>query len=97
MNLYTTDPLNPDSDGDYLVDGEEVNLYGSDPNHDDTGDLAPRGNPDGSLNAGDLVVLMRLVMELETPDARETLLADINHDGSLNAADILLLMAALGL
>ncbi|MGB5474023.1 MAG: thrombospondin type 3 repeat-containing protein [Gammaproteobacteria bacterium] len=97
VNLYTTDPLNPDSDGDYLVDGEEVNLYGSDPNHDDTGDLAPRGNPDGSLNAGDLMVLMRLVTALETPDARETLLADINHDGLLNAADILLLMATLGL
>ncbi|MGB5540379.1 MAG: S8 family serine peptidase [Gammaproteobacteria bacterium] len=97
VSLYSTDPLNPDSDGDFVVDGEEINLYGSDPNHDDTGDLAPRGNPDGSLNAGDLVVLMRLVMELETPDARETLLADINHDGSLNAADILLLMAALGL
>ena len=97
VNLYATDPLKPDSDGDYLSDGEEVNVYGSSPNHNDTGDLAPRGNPDGTLNAGDLVVLMRLVLELETPDTRETALADMNHDGLLNAADILLLTVALGL
>jgi hypothetical protein len=97
VNLYATDPLNPDSDGDYLGDGEEVNIYGSDPNKDDTGDLAPRGNPDGTLSTGDLVVLLRLVLELETPDAREVVLADMNHDGLLNAADITLLAAALGL
>jgi len=97
VNLYSTDPLNPDSDGDYLGDGEEVNVYGSDPNKDDTGDLAPRGNPDGTLSTGDLVVLLRLVLELETPDAREVVLSDMNHDGLLNAADITLLAAALGL
>jgi len=97
VNLYLTDPLKTDSDGDYLDDGEEVNVYGSSPNHDDTGDLAPRGNPDGTLNAGDLVVLMRLVLELETPDTRETALADMNHDGHLNAADILLLTTTPGL
>jgi Dockerin type I domain/Bacterial TSP3 repeat/Thrombospondin type 3 repeat len=96
-NLYATDPLKSDSDGDYLGDGEEINVYGSDPNHDDTGDLAPRGNPDGTLDAGDLVILMRLVLELETPDTRETALADMNHDGLLNAADILLLTTALSL
>jgi hypothetical protein len=97
VNLYATDPLNPDSDGDHLGDGEEVNVYNSDPNHNDTGDLAPRDNPDGTLNAGDLAVLMRLVLELETPTVREAKLADMNHDGLLNAADILLLTAALGL
>ena len=97
VNLYLTDPLKTDSDGDYLGDGEEIIAYGSNPNHDDTGDLAPRGNPDGTLNAGDLVVLMQLVLELETPDTREAALADMNHDGLLNAADILLLTTALGL
>jgi hypothetical protein len=97
VNLYTTDPLNPDSDGDYLSDGEEVNVYGSDPNMDDTGDLAPRGNPDGTLTTGDLVVLLRLVLELEIPDAREAVLADMNHDGLLNVADIVLLQMRLGL
>ncbi len=97
VNLYLTDPLNTDTDDDYLDDGVEVNVYGSDPAHNDTGDVAPRGNPDGTLNAGDLVVLMRLVLQLETPDARESVLADMNHDGQLNAADILLLTVALGL
>jgi len=97
VNLYATDPLKTDSDGDYLGDGDEVILYGSDPNHNDTGDLAPRGTPDGSLNTGDLVVLLRLVLGLETPDVRETVLADMNHDSLLNAADVLLLWTALGL
>jgi hypothetical protein len=97
VNLYETDPLLPDSDGDYLDDGEEVTMYGSDPNHDDTGDVAPRGNPDGTLNTGDLAVLTQLVLHLDTPDARESVLADMNHDGMRNAADILLLMTELGL
>jgi hypothetical protein len=97
VNLYATDPLKSDSDGDHLSDGVEVNVYDSDPNHDDTGDLAPRGNPDGLLNAGDLVVLMRLLLWMETPDMREAVLADMDHDGLLSAADILLLTAALGL
>jgi len=97
VNIYATDPLMTDSDGDFLSDGEEINVYGSDPNHDDTGDLAPRGNPNGTLSTGDLVVLMRLVLTLETPDAREAVLADMNHDDVLSAADILLLMVALGL
>jgi len=97
VNIYETDPLMTDSDGDYIGDGDEVNVYGSDPNHDDTGDLAPRGNPDGTLGTGDLVVLMRLVLTLETPDAREAVIADMNHDSELSVADILLLMAALGL
>jgi hypothetical protein len=97
VNQYATDPLNPDSDGDHLDDGEEVNVYGSNPNHDDTGDLAPRGDPDGALNAGDLVVLCRLVLGLEAPDAREAVLADVNHDTELNVADILLFEKALNL
>jgi hypothetical protein len=95
VNHYATDPLNPDSDGDHLDDGEEVDVYGSDPNHDDTGDLAPRGNTDGVLNAGDLVVMWRLVLGLVTPDVREAVLADVNHDTVLNVADILLFTTAL--
>jgi hypothetical protein len=94
VNSTMTDPLNPDSDGDYLDDGVEVNVYGSDPNHDDSGDLAPRGAPDGQLNTGDLVIMLRIVLDLAVPDARESTLADLNHDGRLNAADLLLLMTA---
>jgi len=97
VNVHSTDPLNPDSDGDGLNDGDEVNVYGSDPGHDDTGDIAPRGNPDGMVNTGDLAVMLRLVLSLDTPDAREAALADMNHDSQLNAADILLLVKELGL
>jgi hypothetical protein len=95
--VYSTSPLLTDSDGDYLDDGDEVNVYGSDPDHDDTGDVAPRGSPDGLVNAGDMVVLLRLVLGLETPDTRESALADMNHDGQLNAADVLLLAVTTGL
>ena len=49
------------------------------------------GNAEVPVSAGVPAV------ELETPDARESVLADMNHDGLLNAADILLLTAALGL
>jgi len=44
-----------------------------------------------------MVVMLRLVLGLDTPDTRETALADMNHDGQLNAADVLLLSTALGL
>lgn len=97
VNSFATNPLDPDSDGDYLNDGDEVNVYGSDPNHDDTGDLAPRGAPDGVLGTGDLVVMLRIVLAEVIPDAREAVLADMNHDGVLNAADVLLFMNAAGL
>ena len=36
VNIYGTDPNNPDSDGDGLSDGEEVHIYGTDPNNPDT-------------------------------------------------------------
>jgi len=62
------------------------------------GDLAPRGATDGLLNAGDLVVLNRLVNGLETPTSTELLIADVapvgNPDGILNVADILVLQRA---
>jgi len=62
------------------------------------GDLAPRGATDGLLNAGDLVVLNRLVNDLETPTATELLVADVapvgNPDGVLNVADFLVLQRA---
>jgi hypothetical protein len=56
--IYGTDPNNPDSDGDGLADGAEVDVYGTDPNNPDSdGDGMPDGwevahglNP---LNGGD--------------------------------------------
>ncbi len=60
-----TDPTLADSDGDQLNDGVEVS-YGSNPldagswpNIAD-GDLAPLGDPDGQINAADLLVAQRI-------------------------------------
>ena len=33
---YNTDPMNPDSDGDSLTDGDEVATYFTDPNNTDS-------------------------------------------------------------
>lgn len=78
-----------DADGDDFVDGE--NDYGTDPTVSNIGDLGPRGNPDNIVNAGDLVVMTRLVTGAIQPTLLEATFGDINSDGLLNAADILLL------
>ena len=38
LNIYKTDPNNPDTDGDGLKDGEEVHVYKTDPLNPDTDD-----------------------------------------------------------
>jgi subtilisin family serine protease len=94
VNTYGTDPLDSDSDNDGVTDGDEVNLYGIDPNVSNLGDLAPRGAPNGQIDAGDLVVMTRLATGTIEPTFLESTLADINKDGQLNAADLLLLQKA---
>jgi hypothetical protein len=91
VNVYFTLPLDPDSDGDGLTDAEEVLTYATDPLHSDLGDLAPHGTPDGNINAGDLVVLARIVFGQVTPSTLERTLADINQDGQRNVVDYMLL------
>ena len=153
------DPLNLDTDGDGLSDGDEVNLHGTNPLLVDTdgdlipdswelsnglnpldpvdastdtdgdgetalfefnagtdpndsasnsngvrrkGDLAPYGNPDGQVNAADIVILQRFITGDLTPTPAELLVADVAPlgapDGTLNAADLLILTrAVLGL
>ncbi|TCK17632.1 hypothetical protein DFR30_0867 [Thiogranum longum] len=87
-------PTVQDTDGDGLTDGDEVNVYGLDPNVSDKGDIGPRNNPDGLYNAGDVVVMTRLVTGVISPTALELALADINNDNFLNVADLLLLQKA---
>jgi hypothetical protein len=59
--LTDTNPFNADTDGDGLSDGvDPVPLHF---NYND-GDLAPLGTPNGEINAGDVVVGMRIVMGL---------------------------------
>jgi hypothetical protein len=85
-------PGGVDGDGDGFVDGEQD--LGTDPTQSNIGDIAPLGSPDGQINAGDLVVMIRLLTGLESPTALESVLADIKDDGQLNVADLLLLQKA---
>jgi hypothetical protein len=48
--------------------GEELRL---------PGDIAPRGNADGAVTIGDVVVALRMTVSLETPTAEELLRADV--------------------
>jgi hypothetical protein len=101
LNLYSTLPDTPDSDGDFINDGDEV-LAGSDPldilswpNYAD-GDLAPLGVPDGLINAADYLVAQRIslgeipVTSLEL--AHGDLYPEGSPDGVINVSDLILLL-----
>jgi hypothetical protein len=96
VNTYTTNPLLADTDGDGLSDGDEVKVYGTNPKLSNKGDLAPSGAPDGQINVSDLMLLMRLVGQLQVPAALDLILGDMNSDGVLDVRDVLLLRRALG-
>jgi hypothetical protein len=94
-----TDPLNEDSDGDGLLDGAEdsngngiVDAGETDPLSSNRGDLAPRSEPDGIIDTGDYLVLVRLVLQSITATDTEILLGDLNDNGSLDSGDVVLLM-----
>lgn len=63
------------------------------------GDIAPLGNPDGRVDAADLLILQRLVLGGLDATPEQLLVADVaplgNPDGELNAGDIVVLMRAL--
>ena len=62
------------------------------------GDLAPRGAPDGVLDAADVLILTRLVSGQITPTLEEELRGDLNNNYVLDAGDLVLLQrAVLGL
>jgi hypothetical protein len=90
--LYSTSPLLADTDADGLDDGYEVLTYGSDPLTSNRGDLAPRAAVNNSIDAGDYVVLERLVGGTTTATAEELLLGDLNDSGVLDAGDLVLLL-----
>lgn len=94
--FHGTDPLDSDSDGDGLTDYEEIHIYGTDPLVSNQGDIAPAGAPDGAVNLADLARLMRFIAAIESPDAREQALADINDDGVLDIRDAQALGRMLG-
>jgi hypothetical protein len=136
VNQHGTNPLVADTDGDLIPDGWELSngldpldpadastdtdgdgetaLFefnaGTDPNDSTSnssgtrrkGDLAPYGNPDGQVNAADIVILQRFITGNLTPTPAELAVADVAPlgapDGTINAADLLILTrAVLGL
>jgi hypothetical protein len=101
ITIYGTLPDNPDTDGDQIGDGEEIN-NGSDPvdplswpNYAD-GDLAPLGAPDGQINAGDYLIAQRIALGELTPTAVELAHGDLyppgSPDGVINTSDLILLL-----
>lgn len=83
-------PLSVNSDNDAYDDNvDPVPLTF---NHDD-GDLAPLGAPDGLLNAGDLVVALRIVLGLLTATDLELAHGDIyppgSPDGVIDLSDLI--------
>jgi hypothetical protein len=125
--LYTpkdTNPNKPDTDGDGLLDGDEVHLYGSDPLKADTNgngiddghedfdgdgiinidDPFPfdANTPDGDINnsggvdAGDVLVVERIVLGLLVPDAVHYQHLDVYPPGApdnkIDMSDLLLMM-----
>lgn len=96
VNLYGTSPTAQDSDGDGLTDWQEVKVYFTNPNTSNKADIAPRGAPNGTVNAADLLILTRFTEGLDVPTEQEKILADMNNDGVLDVRDILLLRQQLG-
>jgi hypothetical protein len=96
VNTYSTNPLIADTDGDGLTDGAEINTYGTSPTTSNKGSLAPSGNPDSQVNVADLLILMRIVEQLQVPSARDLALGDMNNDGMLDVRDVLQLRRQLG-
>ena len=101
ITIYGTLPNNPDTDGDLIADGDEIN-NGSNPldslswpNYAD-GDLAPLGAPDGMINAGDYLIAQRIALGELTPTALELSHGDLyppgSPDGVINTSDLILLL-----
>ncbi len=87
-----TDPLSTDTDGDGLGDASDP--IPLDFNFAD-GDLAPLGAPDGVVNAGDKLIMLRITLGLVTPTTLELAHGDLYPpgapDGVINLQDLILL------
>jgi hypothetical protein len=91
-----TDPLLADTDGDGFDDGLEVG-FGTDPVSNlsfpiPDGDLAPYGNPDGAINAGDILIAQRITLGQIVPRPLDIAHGDMNGDGVINLSDVIVIM-----
>jgi hypothetical protein len=51
--------------------------------------------PDGQLNAGDLLVSIRIILGLKAATAEEIIHGDMNGDGQFTLSDLVLIMQAI--
>ena len=65
-----------------LVVGMDMQYYG---------DLAPWDDPDGLINAADVLIAEQLVLGHRTPGTLQCAHGDMNSDGDINTADLLLI------
>ena len=101
--------VNHDGDATYIP-GQDLNPLSTDTDNDghdddvdplplienfDDGDLAPLGAPDGGINAGDVVIGLRIVLGLLEPTDLELSHGDLyppgSPDGVIGLADLILL------
>lgn len=59
------------------------------------GDVAPPGAPDGNVNAGDLLVMINIVLGIASPDANTLahgdLYPEVAPDGAIDMSDLILM------
>lgn len=92
--ISPTDPTNPDTDGDGLLDGVDPDPLVPELTPD--GDLAPYGNPDGIINAADLLIAQRIVQGiLAQPTGANLIHGDVyppgTGDGVIDISDLILI------
>ncbi|HYQ72896.1 MAG TPA: multicopper oxidase domain-containing protein, partial [Gammaproteobacteria bacterium] len=95
---FATSPVTADTDGDQIDDGIEV-ANGSDPTDPASyptladADLAPFGNPDGQVNAADLLIALRILLDNLTPGVLQLAHGDMDGDHDIDLADVILIQA----
>ncbi|MGB5441799.1 MAG: thrombospondin type 3 repeat-containing protein, partial [Gammaproteobacteria bacterium] len=91
-SISDLNPLSWDTDGDGVQDDIDLSPHGD-------GDIAPLGSPDGTVNAGDYLVMQRIVLGRVTATSVELEHGDLYPvgapDGVINLSDLLLMFPLL--